>query len=184
MQLYGMSSLTMSSPLGRLPDEIRRPRLAPRIVDGSSLGKHARCVRANGCGSVHRKTADSQRSSIRSDALDLRIILDPVKRAFASGGSWPELPKAAVSFHDAQFGRQLACFEIELATVRARPSAVGRRPQLTTRKQTAREPGGHALALRLKMWMVSPRASISTNWAMRLARVSAFTAVCMRHSTA
>lgn len=51
-------------------------------------------------------------------------------------------------------------------------------------QETTREPRGHALALGLKMWMVSPRASISTSWAMRLARVSAFTAVCMRHSTA
>ena len=50
--------------------------------------------------------------------------------------------------------------------------------------ETTREPRGHVLALGLKMWMVSPRASISTSWAMRLARVSAFTAVCMRHSTA
>ncbi len=51
-------------------------------------------------------------------------------------------------------------------------------------QETMREPGGHAFAPGLKMWMVSPRASISTSWAMRLARVSAFTAVCMRHSTA
>jgi hypothetical protein len=51
-------------------------------------------------------------------------------------------------------------------------------------QETTREPHGHALALGLKMWMASPRASFSTSWAMRLARVSGFTAVCMRHSTA
>src|SRR4029450_6625466 len=49
--------------------------------------------------------------------------------------------------------------------------------------RTRREPRGHVLARGLKVWMVLPRASISTSWAMRLARVSAFTAVCMRHST-
>ena len=45
------------------------------------------------------------------------------------------------------------------------------------RRSGTREPRGHALALGLKMWMVSPRASISTSWAIRLARVSGFTAV-------
>ena len=40
------------------------------------------------------------------------------------------------------------------------------------------------LAAGFKGWMTSPRASIWTNWAIRLARVSGFTAVWIRHSTA
>ena len=54
--------------------------------------------------------------------------------------------------------------------------ARARREMVRARRQS--------LAFGLKMCTVSPRASMATSCAMRRARVSGFTAVCMRHNTA
>ena len=61
-----------------------------------------------------------------------------------------------------------------------------RRPstELNAQNKSAHVLRHQALGRGLKIWMVSPRASIATNCSMRLARVSALAAVWIRHSIA